>query len=77
MGLIVSKNKYAKEAKEAHQINKKLKMCESKVAYDIEELAFQKNQRTYKCPYCEKWHRSGSLTLLVRTLEKRLKLSKE
>ena len=77
MGLIVSKNKYAKEAKKARQINKRLKMCESKVAYDTEGLAFQKNQRTYRCQYCGKWHRSGSLTSLVRTLEKRLKLSKE
>lgn len=66
-------NKYAKQAKEAQQNNKRLRMCESKAAFNTEELAFQKNQKTYKCPHCGKWHRSGSFTKLVNTLKKRAK----
>lgn len=45
-------------------------MCESKVGYDNEEQAFQKNQKSYRCPYCGKWHRSGAFTKLVRQIEK-------
>lgn len=71
----MSKNKYAKEAKAAKQANRRWNMCESKVAFDSEEAAFQKNQKTYKCPYCGKWHRSGAFTTLVNTLRNRSKNS--
>lgn len=67
----VAKNKYAKEARQARKANRRLKMCESKVAFDTEEQAFQKNQRTYRCCYCGKWHRSGAFMALVNTLRKR------
>lgn len=71
------KNKYKKEAKLAQKANKKLRMCESKVQFETEELAYQKNQKIYKCPYCEKWHRSGAFIKLVRTLQKRSKRSND
>lgn len=66
-------NKYAKEAGAARAANKRLRMCESKVAFDTEAQAFQKNQRVYECPHCGKWHRSGAFTTLVRTLQNRSK----
>jgi nicotinic acid mononucleotide adenylyltransferase len=69
--VIVSKNKYEKEAKQARKANRRLRMCESKVAFESEEKAFQKNQKTYKCPHCGKWHRSGTFTTLVNTLQNR------
>lgn len=67
----MSKNKYAKEAKKAKKANRRLMMCESKAVFETEEEAYQKGQKSYQCPYCHKWHRSGSFTKLVRTLEKR------
>lgn len=67
----MSKNKYAKQAREARKANKKLRMCEAKTAYDTEEAAYQKGQTFYKCPHCGKFHRSGSFTNLVKKVEKR------
>lgn len=62
------KNKYAKEAKKARKLLRKYNMCESKVAFDNETSAFQKNQTIYKCPYCGKYHRSGAFVTFVNTL---------
>lgn len=39
--------------------------CDRKVAYNTEEEAFQKGQAVYRCRYCGKFHRSGSLATLV------------
>lgn len=66
----MSKNKYAKQAEVAQKANKRLKMCEAKVAFNTEEEAFQKNQTAYRCPYCKKWHRTGAFIKLVQTLRK-------
>lgn len=71
MVVIMSRNKYAKEARIARKANLRLKMCESKVAFKSEEHAFHKNQRIYKCPHCGMWHRSGAFITLVNTLKKR------
>jgi hypothetical protein len=64
-------NKFKKEAREAREANRKLKMCESKRAYATEAEATVGNQKTYQCDYCQKWHRSGAFTTLVRTLQNR------
>lgn len=64
-------NKYKEESKKAQAAARRLRACESKRAYDTEEEAYQKGQTTYRCRYCGKWHRSGSFTTLVRTLENR------
>lgn len=62
-------NKYIKEARSARAEGKRRRMCTDKVAFDSAEDAFQKNQRSYKCPHCKKWHRSGSFMKFVRKLE--------
>ena len=70
------RNKYASEAKKAQEANKRLKACERKKAYETEEAAYQQGQRVYRCPYCNKWHRTGSFVALVKKLEKRKSRSK-
>ncbi len=40
-------------------------MCEDKAAFASEQEAQQKGQRHYRCPFCEKWHRSGALASLI------------
>lgn len=39
--------------------------CERKTAYNSPEEAFQKGQQVYRCGYCHKYHRSGSLATLA------------
>lgn len=63
-------NKYKRESRQAQAAARKLRACESKVAYDTEQEAYQKGQTVYHCRYCGKWHRSGSFTKLVRTVQK-------
>lgn len=67
------KNKYANEAKKARKSLRRYNMCESKVAFDSEISAFQKNQIVYKCNYCGKYHRSGAFTTFVNTLSNKSK----
>lgn len=64
-------NKYAKESAEAQALRRKERTCDNKRAFDTYQEAFQKNQKIYQCPYCNKWHRSGSFMKLVRTLQHR------
>jgi hypothetical protein len=64
-------NKYREHSRAAQKAAKRLKACESKAAFDTEEAAYQKGQRTYRCPHCNKWHRSGAFATLVNTLKKR------
>jgi len=66
-------NKFKKEAKAAQEANRRLKMCESKKAYNTELEAIVKNQGHYQCEYCKKWHRSGAFTRLVKTLQNKKK----
>lgn len=49
---------------------RKIKTCTSKKSFDTEKEAFQKNQLTYKCMYCDKYHRSGSLIEAIRSKNK-------
>lgn len=74
----MGRNKYAAQAKEARRRDKKeraaarkAKACERKKAYDTEEEAYQKNQKTYKCKHCGKWHRSGALLTTVNRIAKK------
>lgn len=60
-----SKNKYHKLAKLARQQRQKQRMCSDKVRFETEAEAFQKGQRSYQCPHCHGWHRSGKLAELV------------
>ena len=46
------------------------KYCQRKRAYESEAEAFQKGQRTYRCKYCGKWHRSGALTKFIVQLSR-------
>lgn len=59
-------NKYAAFSKRAQKNRVKTKMCLNKAAYETEEAAYQKGQRSYKCKFCQKWHRSRSLMTLVK-----------
>ncbi len=61
-------NKYKWFSREAQKLRKKNKMCEDKVAFETEEEAFQKGQKTYKCNYCGKWHRSSKFAMFVNQL---------
>jgi hypothetical protein len=35
------------------------------VKFPTKEAAFQKGQESYRCGYCQQWHRSGALGKLV------------
>jgi hypothetical protein len=61
-------NKYKALSNAAHEERRKHKMCLDKHPYETAEEAFDKHQKTYKCPYCGKWHRTGQLDRLVSLL---------
>ncbi|MBI3501353.1 MAG: hypothetical protein HY063_06115 [Bacteroidetes bacterium] len=69
----MGKNKYHEQQKAAQDARKKKKPCRNKAAYKTEEEAYQEGQRTYHCPHCGKWHRSGSLATLMSDLKKKKK----
>lgn len=46
-------------------------MCGEKRRYETEEAAFQKGQRSYHCPHCKGWHRSGQLAKLIAQVRRR------
>jgi hypothetical protein len=67
-------NKYDKESKKAQRKARKAhgkSVCEKKKAYETREEAHQKGQEVYKCKFCKKWHRSGSLINLLAKTKKR------
>lgn len=64
-------NKYEGQSRRSQKEAKRLKACESKVAYETEAEAVQKGQDHYRCRYCGKWHRSGAFRKLVNELRKR------
>ena len=68
-------NKYEAQSLKAQKELRILNKCGKKKAYETKSLAFQKNQKTYKCENCGKWHRSGSFTSLVQKVKKRRKKS--
>ena len=59
-------NKYEHHARKARTASKIDRMCRNKRRYDTEADAYQKNPRTYLCPHCKGWHRSGKFEELVR-----------
>lgn len=63
-------NKYASLARAARKENKRQRMCDQKTAYPDEAAAFQKGQRSYKCPHCKLWHRSGKLAELIAKVKR-------
>lgn len=63
-------NKYKAQARAARKQRKKQRMCESKVRFETEAAAFQKGQRSYLCPHCLGWHRSGALASFIADLKK-------
>ena len=58
-------NKYKAQARRAQKQRRLEKMCGAKRRYETEAAAFQKGQRSYQCPHCHGWHRSGQLAELV------------
>ena len=64
-------NKYKSQSKEAQARRKRERMCGQKIVFPTEEAAYQKGQRSYHCPHCTQWHRSGSLTTLINKLAKK------
>lgn len=67
----MSGNKYRAQANESRRRRKVNRMCGQKRRYDSEEAAYQKGQRSYACPHCGGWHRSGKFAELVATVKKR------
>jgi hypothetical protein len=63
-------NKYAQESLVAQEAAKRLKACESKVAYETPLAAACKGTDVYHCPYCGKFHRTGAFQRLVDQLSK-------
>jgi len=61
-------NKYQKQSDEAQAAAKRWRDCERKKAFATEAEAFQKGQRSYRCPHCNMWHRSGILFKLANKL---------
>lgn len=58
-------NKYKQQSDEAQKERVKIAMCLKKKQFETEEKAFKKNQDAYKCPHCEKWHRTGARTRFI------------
>lgn len=58
-------NKYRRESRALQAERKMNATCGSKVAYPTQDAAFQKGQRSYRCPYCGAWHRSGKMAALL------------
>lgn len=63
-------NKYEQQSREAQARRRAERMCTSKRRYDSEAAAYQKGQRSYHCPHCKGWHRSGALASLVAKVRK-------
>lgn len=63
-------NKYHHLAAAARQERKRRRMCEDKARFASEEAAVQKGLRSYHCPHCDGWHRSGKLAELVKTCQR-------
>lgn len=61
-------NKYSHLQRAIQQGRRKARMCANKKAFDSEGDARQKGQRHYQCPYCNKWHRSGSLAKFIAAM---------
>jgi hypothetical protein len=72
----MKRNKYAAASRAAQESVRRFRACELKRAYPSEQAAFQKGQTTYLCPYCGKWHRSGSFATLVSILRRGQRLSR-
>ncbi len=64
-------NKYRAESRKAQKARRQERMCERKAAYETREEAYQKGQESYHCPYCGKWHRSGSVAKLAAMLRRK------
>lgn len=67
----MSRNKYKRQARAARRDWQRWRMCDRKRRYDTEAEAQQKGQRTYRCPICKKWHRSGQEAELLATVKNR------
>jgi len=67
-------DKYKHLKRKAQKLRKKKKMCEDKKQYETNEASFQKGQKSYKCNYCGKWHRSGQMGKFIAQLNKRKKV---
>ena len=65
----VSKNKYAEFSKAANEKRCKDRMCSMKASFPDSAAAYQKGQKSYLCPLCKLWHRSGTLTSMVNELK--------
>lgn len=67
-------NKYEKESEEAQKRVREerlqYKSCLSKVSFKTEAEAYQKGQKTYKCNYCERWHRASGIESLIGRLKR-------
>jgi hypothetical protein len=63
-------DKYKNIKRKIHKKARKVKSCLDKVFFETKQEAYQKNQSTYLCKYCGKWHRSGKMTeFIVETVK--------
>ena len=64
-------NKYKDQSRKAQKARKLEAMCTSKRRYETEQEAYQKGQRSYLCPYCRGWHRSGAFAELLNVCKRK------
>ena len=64
----MGKNKYREHSKvrESRRSWGRWRQCERKDGFDSREEAEEKGKgyKVYKCPHCEKWHRSDPRSIL-------------
>ena len=63
-------NKYRSLSKQLRDQRSKDKACLNKAVFETKDLAYQKNQQSYQCKHCGKWHRSGKMTKFIVQIKK-------
>lgn len=64
-------NKYKNFSQKAQLERQRWQMCERKKAFATSIEANQPGQHIYQCPFCQYWHRSGSLATFVARIKRK------
>lgn len=65
-------NKYAAASRKAQQERRRRSACDGKRRFPTREEAVQHNQKTYYCPHCGGWHRSGAAWTFAAELRRQI-----
>lgn len=63
-------NKYEDFSQKAREQRKKQNMCLKKRPYNTEAKATKTGQDAYKCPICDKWHRTGAFNKFLNKVRR-------